>query len=148
MKIHQLSLFVENRRGQLGGPCKLLADAGVDIRTLALADTKDYGILRLIVDDWQRAKGVLETAGHVVKVTEVVGIEVPDRPGGLSAVLQAAERTGLDIEYMYAFTWGRGGKAVMIFRFDQPDAAIAALAAQGLDVIGSADIAAGLGEGR
>ncbi len=141
MKIHQLSLFIENRPGQLTVPCKLLARAGVDIRTLALADTKDYGILRLIVSDWQKGKATLEADGCVVKVTEVVGLEVPDRPGGLSEVLDILDRAKVNIEYMYAFTWGRGDRAVMIFRFDKPDAAISALQGAGMSLLGSADVA-------
>ena len=80
MKIHQLSLFLENRKGQLRVPTKVLAHEGIDIKTLSLADTEQFGILRLIVDDWERAKAALEAAGCVVKVTEVVAIEVPDRP--------------------------------------------------------------------
>jgi hypothetical protein len=140
MKLHQLSLFVENRPGQLSTPCRLLAEAKVDIRTLSLAETQDYGILRLIVSDWEKGKRVLEQAGCVVKVTEVVGIEVPDRPGGLSQVLDTLDRAKVNIEYMYAFTWGRGDKAVMIFRFDQPDAAIAALQAAGVSLVGSNEV--------
>jgi hypothetical protein len=146
MKIHQLSTFIENRPGQLSGPCRLLARAGVDIRTLSLAETKEYGILRLVVDDWQRGQAALEAGGCVVRVSEVVGIEVPDRPGGLSGVLEVLDRAGINIEYMYAFTWGRAGKAVMIFRFDRPDPAIEALQAAGVNVVGSADVVAGLGQ--
>jgi hypothetical protein len=141
MKLHQLSLFVENRPGQLTTPCRLLADAGVDIRTLSLAETQDYGILRLIVSDWEKGKGVLEEAGCVVKVTEVVGLEVPDRPGGLSQVLDSLEKAKINIEYMYAFTWGRGDKAVMIFRFSQPDAAIVALQAAGVSLLATSAVA-------
>ncbi len=146
MKIHQLSTFIENKPGQLSVPCRLLAQASVDIRTLALAETKEYGILRLVVDDWQKGKSALEAGGCIVRVTEVVGIEVPDRPGGLSEVLEVLDRAGVNIEYMYAFTWGRAGKAIMVFRFDRPDAAIAALAAAGISVVASTDVAAGLGE--
>ena len=140
MKIHQLSLFIENRPGQLTLPVRLLAEAGIDIRTLALADTKDYGILRLIVNDWQKAKGALEAGGCVVKVTEVVGIEVPDRPGGLDGVLKVLEGGRVNIEYMYAFPFGRQGQAVMIFRFDKPDEAIVCLQAAGVNVIASVEV--------
>ncbi len=141
MKLHQLSLFVENRPGQLNTPCRLLADAGIDIRTLSMSETQDYGILRLIVSDWEKAKRVLEGAGRVVKVTEVVGLEVPDRPGGLSQVLDTLDRAKINIEYMYAFTWGRGDKAVMIFRFSEPDAAIVALKAAGVNLVASNEVA-------
>jgi hypothetical protein len=146
MLIHQLSLFVENRPGQINSRVELLARAGIDLRTLALADTKDFGILRLIVSDWRKAKSVLEQGGHVVKVTEVVAIEVPDRPGGLSEVLRVLDGRQIGIEYMYAFAPGRAEDAVMIFRFDRPDAAIEALQAAGVNVVGGAGIRARLGE--
>ncbi len=146
MLIHQLSLFVENRPGQIHIPVKLLAAAGIDLRTLALADAKDFGILRLIVSDWQKAKAVLEKNGRVVKVTEVVAIEVPDRPGGLSDVLEVLDSRQLGIEYMYAFAPGRAEGAVMIFRFDRPQEAIEVLQAAGVNVVGSAEIRARLGE--
>ena len=85
-------MFVENSPGHLRAPCQALADAGINLATLSLADTQQYGILRLIVRDWQRAKAVLEAAGFVVNVTEVLAIEVPDRPGGLADVLRAIEQ--------------------------------------------------------
>ena len=88
MKIHQLSLFLENKPNQLTEPCRLLAEAGVDIRTLTLADTEQFGIFRLIVSDWERGAKVLQEAGYVVNVTEVVAVEVPDRPGGLVELLE------------------------------------------------------------
>jgi len=81
MKIYQISVFLENRPGRLSGLCGLLKEAGINILTLSLADTEQFGILRLIVKDWLRAKKVLEGGGWVVKVTEVVAVEVPDRPG-------------------------------------------------------------------
>jgi hypothetical protein len=128
VKIHQLSLFLENRPGQLVAPCRALAKAGIDIVTSSLADTAQFGIFRLVVKDWQKAKQVLEAAGSVVNVTEVLAIEVPDRPGGLAGVLDAFDRAALGIEYMYAFTSGqRGARAICIFRFEDPDKAVAAL---------------------
>jgi hypothetical protein len=135
MKIQQLSIFAENRPGHLAGPCRLLADNGVDIRALALADTQTFGILRLIVSDPAKATRVLEAAGHVVKTTEVLAIPVADRPGGLADVLAALAGTAVNIEYMYAFPFGHEGKAVLIFRFDDPDAAIAILQAKGVPVL-------------
>ena len=116
-------------------PCRLLAGEGIDIRALTLADTQRYGILRMIVSDWERARALLEHAGAVVNVTEVVAVEVPDRPGGLAGVLELFEGSGINIEYMYAFPFVRGEKAVLIFRFDQPDAAIARLREKGVNVL-------------
>ena len=136
MKLHQLSIFSENKPGHMIAPCSLLAREGIDIRALSLADTQRFGILRMIVSDWARAKELLETDGLVVKVTEVLAVEVPDRPGGLVDVLKAFEGSTINIEYMYAFPVGRGDKAVLIFRFDLPDAAIERLQAQGINVLG------------
>jgi hypothetical protein len=140
MKIHQLSVFVENKPSQLTDPCRLLAKAGIDIRTLTLADTEQFGILRLIVSDWEDAARVLEQAGYIVNVTEVLAVEVPDRPGGLADLLEVFEKTDINIEYMYAFTFGRGETATLIFRFNNPDAAIERLQSAGIVVIGSSEV--------
>ena len=140
MKIHQLSLFLENKPNQLSEPCRLLAEAGVDIRTLTLADTEQFGILRLIVSDWERGAKVLQEAGYVVNVTQVVAVEVPDRPGGLVELLEVFRKTEINIEYMYAFTFGHGETAVLIFRFDNPDVAIERLQAAGVSLVGSSEL--------
>lgn len=140
MKIHQLSLFLENKAGQLTEPCTLLAEAGINIMTLTLADTQQFGILRLIVKDWQRAKQILEDNGHVVNVTEVVAIEVPDRPGGLKEIVDEIDEGKLNIEYMYAFTFGRKDKAILIFRFEDVDTAIHVLQSKKVNVIGSVEL--------
>jgi hypothetical protein len=123
MTIRQLSLFLENRAGQLRVPCQVLGDAGIDILTMSLADTQQFGILRLIVKDWAQAKKALEAAGIVVNVTEVLAIDVPDKPGGLAAVLGAFEQCGLGVEYMYALDAGRerGRFATLIFRVGDPE---------------------------
>jgi len=143
MKIHQLSLFLENKPGRLIEPCRLLADADINVRTLSVADTQQFGILRMIVSDWQKAMALLAGAGCVVKVTEVLAVEVPDRPGGLAGVLELFENSGVNIEYMYAFTFGRQDRAVLIFRFDKPDEAIERLQAAGMNVIESVDVYSG-----
>jgi hypothetical protein len=135
MKILQLSVFAENKPGHLFGPCRLLAQHGIDIRALTVADTQHYGILRLLVKDPDQARRVLEQAGHVVKTTEVLAIEVADEPGGLVRVLTALEGSPVNIEYMYAFPFGHDGKAVLIFRFDDPDAAIKVLQAKAVPVL-------------
>ncbi len=140
MKIHQLSLFLENRPSQLRAVCKLLADAGINLLSLSLADSEQFGILRLIVRDWQRAQSILEEANRLVKVTEVVAIEVPDRPGGLDDVLAVLEKDNINIEYMYAFTFGLEKKAALIFRFENVDAAIVKLQAAGVNVVGSVEL--------
>jgi hypothetical protein len=138
MKIHQLSVFVENRPGHLIAPCRVLAAAGINIVTLSLAETQTFGVLRLVVRDWQTAKQALEAAGIAVSVTEVVAAEVDDRPGGLAEVLEELEKAGINVEYMYAFATRLGEKAVLVFRFNDPDAAIAALARSPVNVLGNA----------
>jgi len=140
MKINQLSLFLENRPGHLRLACRALAEARVNILTLSLADTQQFGILRLIVKDWAKARTALEKAGCVVKVTEVVALEVEDRPGGMADVLDVIDGAKINIEYMYAFTFRTGDKAVLVFRFDDPDKAIAALQSKGVNVIDSVEL--------
>ncbi|MFO7973877.1 MAG: ACT domain-containing protein [Candidatus Hydrogenedentota bacterium] len=140
MKITQLSLFLENKPAHLKAPCRALADAGISILTLSLADTEQFGILRLIVRDPDKAKEVLEAAGCVVNTTEVVAVEIEDRPGGLADLLDIIDKADINIEYMYAFTFGREDKAIMVFRFEAPDEAIEKLQAAGVGVVGSVDL--------
>ena len=135
MKINQLSVFLENKPGKLSAACKALADAGMSILTLSLADTHQFGILRLILRDWQKAKDVLEQAGCVVNVTEVVAIEVEDKPGGLESILAVIEKANINLEYMYAFTSRSGDKAVLVFCFENPDRAVQLLQAEGISMV-------------
>jgi hypothetical protein len=115
--------------------CAELAAHGISIVTLSLADTEQFGILRLIVEDWQKARTTLENAGCIVKVTEVLAIEVTDEPGGLARILDTVDRASLNIEYMYAFAEKRGGKAVLVFRFEDPDTALRVLKNGGINVL-------------
>ena len=141
MKIHQLSLFLENRPGQLRVPCQILGDAGLDILTMSLADTQQFGIMRVVVKDWARAKAVLEAAGQVVKVTELLAIDVADHPGGLAQVLGAFEQAGLSIEYMYASGVGVHGRtAALLFRVEDPDGAARKLAAAGIPLVSAEEL--------
>jgi hypothetical protein len=140
MKLQQLSVFLENRPGQLKRACDLLAQANINIQTLSLADAKQFGILRLIMPEWERAKTVLEEGGFVTKTTEVLAVQVADRPGGLAEILTQVEAVGLNVEYMYAFTFGREDRAVLIFRFDNPDKAIETLKAGDINVIGGVEL--------
>jgi hypothetical protein len=140
MKIQQISLFVENKPGHIAAPARLLAQEGVDIRALYLADTQQYGILRMIVSDCQKAAGILEAHGFVAKVTEVLAVEVADHPGGLADVVGALEGTGINIEYMYAFPCRRGEEAILIFRFADPDAAIAHMETAGINLLESNEL--------
>ncbi|QGU33850.1 ACT domain-containing protein [Thermochromatium tepidum] len=140
MKLQQLSLFLENRPGRLEAPLSAIAAAGINILTLSLADTAQFGILRLIVRDWEKAKRILEQAGWVVNLTEVVAVDVPDRPGGLAEVLRILEDADLNIEYMYAFSRRRGDKAILIFRFEDPDRAIQVLTDRGQHVVDAEEL--------
>ncbi len=127
MKVEQISIFIENKSGRLAEITRILGDAGINIRALSLADTSDFGILRLIVNDVEAAKAALKDKGFTVSKTEVVAVEVPDRPGGLAAILQTLDASRINVEYMYAFVERCGGNAVIIFRFDETDKAITAL---------------------
>ena len=140
MRIKQLSLFVENKSGSLHSVCKVLAENNISIRTLSLADTEQFGILRLLVKEWEEAKKILEKAGFIVKVTEVFAIPVEDRPGGLAGLLGILDQAGMNVEYMYAFTFGRNDRAVIVFRFEDPDKACKVLENSKIDVIKPIDL--------
>ena len=135
MKIKQLSLFIENKPGAMTAPCKLLADAGINIASLTLADTKFFGVLRLIIKDWEQAKELLEKNNFAVRLTDVVAIEVTHEAGSLFNILAMLDGTDLNVEYMYAYTSGQGCDAVMIFRFDDPAAALTGLEKAGIATI-------------
>ena len=135
MKVEQISVFLENRPGSITDVTRVLRDAGINIRALSLADTTDFGILRLIVNDVDRAKQALKDSGIAVGGTTVVAVEVPDRPGGLHGILEYLSQSGVNVEYMYAFVERSGENAVMIFRFDATDRAIDLLTQGGFSVL-------------
>ncbi len=135
MKVEQISIFIENKSGRLAEVSGILGDSGVNIRALSLADTSDFGILRLIVDDSEKALQVLRDNHFTVNKTEVIGVEVPDVPGGLSSILQILDRNTINVEYMYAFVERSGGNAVIIFRFDNVDEAIQVLRDKGVNIL-------------
>jgi hypothetical protein len=136
MKVEQISIFLENKAGRLAEVTGILGKAGINIRALALADTSDFGILRLIVNDHEKAKQVLKEHEFTVGRTEVVAVEVEDRPGGLNSILQILFENGINVEYMYAFVQQSGQNAVLIFRFDDIDNAVDVLMQNGVTVIG------------
>jgi hypothetical protein len=140
MKIKQLSLFLENNPGALIRPVRLLAQAGFNILTLSIADSSQFGILRLIVADWERAMKLLEKNGFVVKVTDMVAVQVADQPGGLAKILDVVEKAGLNVEFMYAFPEKQATKAVLIFRFNDPDGAILTFQKHGVNVVTRVDL--------
>lgn len=127
MKVQQISIFIENKSGRLAEVSRVLGEKGVNIRALSLADTSDFGILRLIVDNTDLARDTLKANGFTVSKTEVVAVEVPDRPGGLASILNVLDAASVNVEYMYAFVERSAGNAVIIFRFDDVDHAIKVL---------------------
>ena len=135
MKVDQLSIFLENRAGRLAEVTRILSESGVNIRALSLADTSDFGILRLIVSDFDKAKENLKAGGFTVGRTTVVAVEVPDHPGGLHGILEMLRASGINVEYMYAFVQQSGSHAVIIFRFDRTDQAIELLQQHGINMI-------------
>ncbi len=116
--VEQISVFLENKAGRLEEVTSILAEANINIRALSLADTSDFGILRLIVNDNNKAKEELKKAGFAVAKTEVVAVEVSDKPGGLHHILHILKKANVNVEYMYAFVQQNGAHAVLIFRFD------------------------------
>jgi len=135
MKVEQISVFIENRPGGLEEVMRIIKEANINIRTLSLADTSDFGILRLIVNDVDTASRCLRENGLRVSRTTVVAVEVPDRPGGLHSILEALVRENINIEYLYAFVEKSGENAVIIFRFDDSDAAIRVLKQSGFSIL-------------
>ncbi|BCS86989.1 ACT domain-containing protein [Pseudodesulfovibrio sediminis] len=135
MKVNQLSIFLENRSGRLAEVTRILSEADVNIRALSLADTSDFGILRLIVSDFDKAKEKLKEAGFTVGRTSVVAVEVSDAPGGLHNILSMLQDAGINVEYMYAFVRQSGDSAVLIFRFDRTDQGIELLQKNGIATI-------------
>jgi len=135
MKVEQISVFLENKPGALADVTRILGEGGINIRALSLADTKDFGILRLIVNDSEKAKAVLGARGFTVRKTEVVAVEVPDRPGGLADILKCLSDSGINVEYLYAFVQQSGSNAIIIFRFDETDKAIEVLSKNGVKIL-------------
>lgn len=135
MKVEQISIFIENKSGRLAEVSRILGEAQVNIRALSLADTSDFGILRLIVDNTDLALQVLKAHSFTVNKTEVIGVEVPDQPGGLCSILEVLDQNNINVEYMYAFVERSGGNAVIIFRFDNVDEAIRVLTANDFTVL-------------
>ncbi len=140
MKVKQLSIFLENRAGRLAGVTTCLSENNINIRALSLADTSDFGILRLIVTDHEKAKTALKQAGFIVDTTEVVAAAMQDQPGGLNSILKLLQEESINVEYMYAFVQQSGESAALIFRFDRIDEAVAALQKHGVRMLTSEEL--------
>ena len=135
MRVEQLAVFLENKSGRLAEITAVLAENGINIRALSVADTTDFGILRLIVDKVEKAKDVLKASGFTVGKTNVIAVEVEDRAGGLANVLKTIHKAGINVEYMYAFVSRTRENAVLIFRFEKMDEAIESLQKDGVTIL-------------
>jgi hypothetical protein len=140
MKITQISVFLENRKGRLAEVTSMLGKGGVNIRALTIAETDEFGVLRMVVDSPDKALELLRSNRFVATVTDIVAVEVEDKPGGLAAILTAITENELNIEYMYGFVEKKTDQALMVFRFDQPDKALQVLKQKGMRVVGQSDI--------
>ena len=142
MSLKQISVFLENKPGMMYHVSEILAKHRVDMRALSLAETSDFGIVRIIVDDVYKAATVLKDEGCIHSINPVIGVAIPDEPGGLHQVLSILQEVGLNIEYMYAFLGGKkANQAYMIFRVQDDKAAVRALGAKGIRCINQEEIA-------
>ncbi len=121
MKIKQLSIFLQNRMGSLSKPLEVLSNANVNIRAMCMADTSEFGILRLVVDNPEKGKEVLEENNFLVKITDIIGVEMNDTPGGLTTVLKIIKDNEIDLEYLYAFSHEKEGKAILLLHAEDID---------------------------
>ena len=133
--IKQISIFVENQPGKLAELTRLLADADIDLRTLSLADTRDFGILRVIVNKPDETEKLLKANEWTYKIADVIGVKLPDRPGGVAEVLEAINEAGVNVEYMYAFVNRIPGRADTVFRVDDIETTLNALTAKGIEIL-------------
>ena len=135
MKLKQVSIFLENKKGRLWNALSILRESGMNIRALSIADTSEFGILRIIVPDPKKAKEALEAGNFVVKITDVIAVEVPDTPGGLEGILEILNKSNTNVEYIYAFVEKKGEKAVVVLRTEDIDEGITALKEGGAVVL-------------
>lgn len=140
MTISQISVFLENKAGQLADITGVLSENQVNMRAISIAETADYGVLRLIVDDASKASSILLEKGFILTMTPVVGVVVPDVPGGLSKVLGIISTAGIDIEYMYSVFGQKDGQACMIFRVADAEALASVLEKNGIGTITGEDL--------
>ncbi len=140
MKLKQISIFLENRKGRLLKALNILSMAKINIRALSIADTSEFGILRMIVPEPERAKEILEEANFVVKVNDVIAVGVSDEPGGLESILEALNKSNINIEYLYAFVEKKRDNAIVVIRTENIDEGIKALESEGITVLSSKEV--------
>ena len=137
MEIKQISVFLENNAGRLGEVTRVLAEAGINIRAISIADTADFGILRLIVNKWEEALKALKAANYTTRVSDVVAVEIEDTPGSLAKVMDLFRKTMVNIEYLYASLEGKSGKAVVIFKLEEHEKGLQIIKENGLPMVES-----------
>jgi len=140
MKVKQISVFLENKSGRLAQVCSVLGEKNINIRALSIADTTDFGILRLIVNNPLEARKALKEAGFTVSITDVIAVEVADEPGGLARVLGILQDVGINIEYLYAFLQKASKAALVVFRVEQLDEAVRAMEAKGVRILSEQEV--------
>lgn len=140
MNVKQVAVFLENRSGRLADITHCLAENNINIRALSLADTADFGILRLVVNDTEKARQTLKENGFTVGITDVIAVSAEDKPGGLDKILQVITRAGLNVEYMYAFTQVSGESGLLLFRFDEPKKAVEAFKGAGIKILSGEEV--------
>ncbi|WP_458454089.1 acetolactate synthase [Methanobrevibacter sp.] len=140
MKIKQLSIFLQNRMGSLAKPLEVLTVADVNIRAMCMADTSEFGILRLVVDDPEKGKEALEENNFLVKITEIIGVEMNDAPGGLTTVLGIIKDNLIDLEYLYAFSHNKEDKAILLLHADDIDNLISVLNENNITIVPAEEV--------
>ena len=140
MKIKQLSIFLQNRMGSLSKPLEVLTVANVNIRAMCMADTSEFGILRLVVDNPEKGKEALEENNFLVKITDIIGVEMNDAPGGLTTVLDIIKENLIDLEYLYAFSHEKEGKAILLLHADDIDNLISVLTENNIPLVSAEEV--------
>ncbi|MDO5849398.1 MAG: acetolactate synthase [Methanobrevibacter sp.] len=140
MKIKQLSIFLQNKEGSLYDALEILTNADINIKALSLADTSDFGILRIVVDDPEKGIEILKENNFLVKPTEIVAIEMDDSPGGLSSILGIIKKNNIDLEYLYAFTHNKADKAILLLHTDNLDELVSSLEKEDVVIVSPEEV--------
>lgn len=140
MKIKQLSIFLQNKMGSLAKPLEVLTVADVNIRAMCMADTSEFGILRLVVDNPVKGKEALEENNFLVKITDIIGVEMNDTPGGLTTVLEVIKDNLIDLEYLYAFSHDKAEKAILLLHADDIDKLISVLNENNIPIVSAEEV--------
>ena len=140
MKIKQLSIFLQNKMGSMYKPLKILKENNINIRAMSMADTSEFAILRLVVDNPLKGKEVLEKNNFLVKIIDTIAVEIDDKPGGLTHVLEVIKNNLIDLEYIYAFTHEKEGKAILLLHSDNMDELITALSKSNITLVSANEV--------